>query len=72
MEYEIVLEADEETGHVTGTVVGVPSIIVDGRDEKETLDLAREAIRFYLDETQAPPRRTAPPVHAKVVTVDVE
>ena len=66
MEYHAVLEADPDTGHVCGTVVELPGIIVDGRDEQDALRLLREAIEFTLED--GPPTGPMP----KMVSLTVE
>ncbi len=71
MEYDVIIEYDPETRHYTGTVAGIPEIIVDAKRETSAVKLAREAIQFYLDEgsgNAAPHTRTG---HAKVVSVEV-
>lgn len=50
MEYHAVLEPDPETGHVCATVVELPGIIVDGKDEEDALRLLKQAILFTLEE----------------------
>lgn len=71
MQYQVVLEHDEETGAVTATVPGFP-IVVDADSETEALAQAKEAIRFWF--AQHPGQRpgiVGTHVHARVATVDV-
>ena len=67
VEYQVVLEFDAETRHYTATVPGFP-IVVDSKNKRSAIKLAREAIELYLEETGA---STAPTVHAEVVSVKV-
>ncbi len=73
MKYQVVLEFDSDTRHYTGTVVGIPSIVVDAKTERTALRLAKEAIAWRLE--TAPDEKVATnesaTVHAKLVTVDV-
>lgn len=67
MEYKVVVEFDPDSGHYTGTVAGLPNIVVDARSQAGAVKLAKEAIRFYFDEEPRESRR----VHAKIVSVHV-
>lgn len=67
MEYQVVLEYDPETKHYTGTVPGFP-IVVDAKNKRAAVKMAREAIALFLDETGAEAPRA---FHAEVVTVKV-
>jgi predicted RNase H-like HicB family nuclease len=67
MEYQVVLEYDEESRHYTGTVPGLP-IVVDAKSKRETLKLAREAIAIFREESQVP---ASPNVRAELVRVKV-
>ena len=74
VKYRIVIEYDPDTRHYTATVPGLPGLVVDAKSEREVMKLAKEGIRFYLEEstTEEPrlPRRPKP-LPAKVVTVDL-
>ena len=74
MKYHVILEFDPESGHYTGTVAGLPSIVVDAKSERETDRLAKEAIAWHLETSPHGEAHgaDASTVHAKVVTVDVE
>ncbi len=67
MQYQVVLEFDEESRHYTATVPGLP-IVVDATSKREALKLAREAIAYYVEDVGA---QSAPSIHAEVVTVKV-
>jgi len=75
MKYRVVLEYDSETRHYTATVPGLPGLVVDAKTERVVLRLAREGIRFYLDELKSEKRgnlRKMPrPLSAKIRTVDI-
>ena len=74
MKYRIVIEYDPDTRHYTATVPGLPGLVVDAKSEREVMKLAKEGIRFYLEESTAQePRlpRKSKPLPAKVVTVDL-
>jgi predicted RNase H-like HicB family nuclease len=67
MEYQVVLERDDASGHYTATVPGLP-IVVDSKNKRTAIKLAREAIVLYLEETEG----VAPPtIHTELVTVKV-
>lgn len=71
MKYSVVLEHDPETGHLTGTVSGLP-IFVDAKSRKEALRLAREAIKIFLEgEASGHVPHPERPVRAEVVKVEV-
>lgn len=74
MKYDVLVEYDPKTGHFTGTVVGLPNIIVDARTEAEALQMARKGIQLYVEETRSSvaEQRAASSIRAKVVPVDVE
>ena len=71
----MVLEHDPETGHFTGTVPGIPAIVVDAKTEKTALKRARDAIVWFLEEAATTKRarrgRASKPVRAKIATVQV-
>lgn len=67
MQYQVVLEFDSETRHYTVTVPGLP-IVVDSKNKRSAIKLAREAIELYLEETGV---SGTPTVHAEVVSVKV-
>lgn len=76
MQYQVLLEFDADSGHYTGTVPGLPNIVVDAASEEEALTLAREAIAFHLEEARSDAHAEATPAHpssirAQLVTVDV-
>lgn len=67
MEYQVVLEFDAETRHYTASVPGLP-IVVDSKNKRTAIKLAREGIELYLEEVDG----VAPPaIHAELVTVKV-
>jgi predicted RNase H-like HicB family nuclease len=65
VEHPVVIEFDPETGHYTGTVPGIPNIVVDAKSERAAVKLAREAIGIWLAGHR-------PTVRAKVVSVNVD
>lgn len=67
MEYQVVLEKDEETKHYTATVTGLP-IVVDATSKKQAISMAKEAIEIYNEETR---QHVSPTIHAELVTVKV-
>ena len=72
MKYRVVLEHDPGSGHHVATVPGLPGLFVDAKSEKEALKLAREGIAFHLEELgKGRKDKTARPLPAKIVTVDV-
>jgi predicted RNase H-like HicB family nuclease len=76
MKYDVVLEYDSDTGHVTATVPGIAAIVVDAKSERTALKRVQEAIAFYLEETAGEPgsrsrRPATASVTAKVVSVSV-
>lgn len=75
MRYSVVVEYDPGTGHFTATVPGLPNIVVDAKTESAALKMARGAIEFDLGEKEASTKgrklRHAPPLRAKIVSVDV-
>lgn len=70
VEYQVVLEFDPETKHYTGTVPGLP-IVVDAKNKRSALKLAREAIAFYLEDADSAGIPAARPLQAEVVKVKV-
>lgn len=68
MDYQVVLETDPESGHVTGTVLGIPEIVVDGPNESQVLADLRTAIAMALDDPVLGARK---PATARVATVEV-
>ncbi|HEX9341299.1 MAG TPA: type II toxin-antitoxin system HicB family antitoxin [Thermoplasmata archaeon] len=74
MKYRVVIEHDTETRHYSATVPGLPGLFLDAKSEREVIKLAKEGVRFYLQELAAQGARggrRAKPLSAKVVTVDV-
>lgn len=67
MDYQVVLEHDEETRHYTASVPGLP-IVVDSKNKRTAIKLAREAIALYLSELGD---AATPRIHAELVTVKV-
>lgn len=67
VKFQVVLEHDSDTGHVTATVPAIPGIVVDASTEAEALLMAREAITFWRDENQ---NFAAEHVQAKIATVE--
>lgn len=67
MKFQVVLEHDADSGHVTATVPAIPGIIVDASTEDEALTMAREAIAFWRAENQGV---AAEHVQAKIATVE--
>ena len=67
MEYQVVLEFDAETHHYTASVPGLP-IVVDSKNKRTAIKLAREAIALYLDVVDG---ERPPSIHAELVTVKV-
>jgi predicted RNase H-like HicB family nuclease len=67
VEYQVVLEYDAETKHYTASVPGLP-IVVDAKQKRSAIKLAREAIAIYLEDAGEDAR---PHVSAEVVTVKV-
>lgn len=67
MEFQVVLEHDADSGHVTATVPTIPGIIVDAETEEEALEMAREAIKFWREENMA---MVPEHVVAKIATVE--
>lgn len=66
MEYQVVLEFDADTRRYTASVPGLP-IVVDSKNKRTAIKLAREAIALYLHESGL----DAPPIHAELVNVKV-
>lgn len=56
MEYQVVLEFDAETKHYTATVPGLP-IVVDAKNKRSAIKMAREAIAIFLEDIQNERRR---------------
>ncbi len=74
VKYRVVIEHDPETRHFTATVPGLSGLFLDAKSEREVIKLAKEGVRFYLEELavqEARGGRRAKPLSAKVVTVDV-
>lgn len=72
MRYKVVVEYDPETRHYTATVAGLPGVIADAKTERSAIKLAREGIAFFREEqARVPAAKRAPPMRAKVVTVNV-
>ena len=74
MRYQVVVEYDPSTRHYTGTVAGIPSIVVDAKSHRGAVRLAKEAIAFSVEElgTRRRGRRSgSKPVRARLVTVKV-
>lgn len=69
VKYDLFLEHDPQTGHFTATVAGLPGIIVDAKTQASAIKMAKEAIQFHLDESNAPP--PSRPIDGKVVSVEV-
>lgn len=67
MKFQVVIEHDSDSGHVTATVPAIPGIIVDAATEAEALVLAREAIAFWREENRA---TKVEHVEAKIATVE--
>lgn len=67
MDYQVVLEFDDGTRHYTASVPGLP-IVVDSKNKRTAIKLAREAIAMYLEELG---EADAPRIHAELVTVKV-
>ena len=67
MEYQVVLEHDADSGHVTATVPSIPGIIVDASSEEDALAMVREAIGFWREENAA---MQPEHVSAKLATVE--
>ncbi len=67
MQFQVVLEYDADSGHVTATVPSIPGIIVDASSEEEALEMAREAIAFWREENQL---LATDHVQAKIATVE--
>jgi hypothetical protein len=67
VEYQVVLEFDARSRHYTASVPGLP-IVVDSKNKRTALKLAREAIALYLEETGV---EVVPHIHTELVTVKV-
>lgn len=65
MEYQVVLEKDQETKRYTASVTGLP-IVVEAASKREAISMAKEAIGLYNEETR---QQVSPTVHAELVTV---
>lgn len=68
MDYQVVLETDTESGHVTGTVLGIPEIVVDGPSEAQVLADLRTAIAMATDDPVLAARK---PAIVRIATVEV-
>ncbi len=68
MGHQVVLEMDPESGHITGTVLGIPEIVVDGMSEGQVLADLRTAIAMALEDPVIAART---PLVTRVATVDV-
>jgi predicted RNase H-like HicB family nuclease len=67
VKFQVVLEYDADSGHVTATVPAIPGIIVDAATEEEALVLVKEAIAFWREENQP---FAVEPVQAKLASVE--
>lgn len=67
VDVQVVLEYDAESKHYTASVPGLP-IVVDAKQKRTAIKLAREAIAIYLEEAGLD---KTPPISAEVVTVKV-
>ena len=69
--HTIVVEFDPATGHYTATVPGYPGIVADAKSERSVVRMATKAIRMYNEEMGTGTANLAPPLRAKIVSVDV-
>jgi hypothetical protein len=67
MRFQVALETDPDSGHVLGSVLGIPEIVVDGATDAQVLDDLRTAIRMALDDPVLGERARS----ARLMTVDV-
>jgi predicted RNase H-like HicB family nuclease len=67
VKFQVVLERDTDSGHVTATVPAIPGIIVDAPSEEEALAMARDAIVFWREENR---EYAAEHVQATIATVE--
>lgn len=72
MKFQVVVQYDPGTESYTVTVPGLP-IVVDADSEREALQLVKESLQWYLEDTKGGRAMPHPerPVRAKVVTVEV-
>lgn len=68
--YTIVVEFDPTTGHYTATVPGY-HIVADAKSERTVIRMAAKAIRMYNEESASKSQQLAPPLRAKLVSVDI-
>jgi len=68
VEYQVVLEFDAASRHYTASVPGLP-IVVDSKNKRSAIKLAREAIALFLD--VAGKTASTSSIHAELVTVKV-
>lgn len=47
--YTVVLERDQDAGGFVATCPALPGVVTEGDTIEETLDMARDAIRGYLE-----------------------
>ena len=72
MKYQVIVEYDAETKAWSANVAGLP-VYVDADSEAEAIELAKEGIQLYLEETRGR-RRSSPAVRpgkARLVTVEI-
>ena len=50
--YTVVLERDVEVGGYVATCPALPGLVTEGKTVEETFDMARDAIRGYLESLQ--------------------